>query len=229
MYFFQLSFFWKCQGSHENFTKQVVTVTCDRAKIQVISVYQSSTFPLTWNLCLDTCVNSIPSQKEIKELLLEYFMSHKVFIVFYFLFICSNWKKMKYEIRHFCAFLSLCEVKFSEKDVEVVLQKHFFTWIFQAKSPFRWVCNAKICMFMFCRIPGKTYMIIAFLTVGTMGLSNTSLGYLNYPTQVIFKCCKLIPVMIGGVFIQGKCLAIIWFFKKFLLWEAVIDGILYFF
>lgn len=47
-------------------------------------------------------------------------------------------------------------------------------------------------------------MIIAFLTVGTMGLSNTSLGYLNYPTQVIFKCCKLIPVMIGGVFIQGK-------------------------
>ncbi|ETE70687.1 Adenosine 3'-phospho 5'-phosphosulfate transporter 2, partial [Ophiophagus hannah] len=54
------------------------------------------------------------------------------------------------------------------------------------------------------RIPGKTYMIIAFLTVGTMGLSNTSLGYLNYPTQVIFKCCKLIPVMIGGDFIQGK-------------------------
>lgn len=54
------------------------------------------------------------------------------------------------------------------------------------------------------RIPGKTYMIIAFLTVGTMGLSNTSLGYLNYPTQVIFKCCKLIPVMIGGMFIQGE-------------------------
>ncbi|XP_059580422.1 adenosine 3'-phospho 5'-phosphosulfate transporter 2 isoform X2 [Alligator mississippiensis] len=54
------------------------------------------------------------------------------------------------------------------------------------------------------RIPGKTYMVIAFLTVATMGLSNTSLGYLNYPTQVIFKCCKLIPVMIGGVFIQGK-------------------------
>lgn len=37
-----------------------------------------------------------------------------------------------------------------------------------------------------------------------MGLSNTSLGYLNYPTQVIFKCCKLIPVMIGGMFIQGE-------------------------
>ncbi|KAK5619597.1 hypothetical protein CRENBAI_011801 [Crenichthys baileyi] len=46
------------------------------------------------------------------------------------------------------------------------------------------------------RIPGKTYMMIAFLTVGTMGLSNTSLGYLNYPTQGNVKlgmwvCCSL--------------------------------------
>lgn len=64
-------------------------------------------------------------------------------------------------------------------------------------------CSQYRASFIFSRIPGKTYMIIAFLTVGTMGLSNTSLGYLNYPTQVIFKCCKLIPVMIGGVFIQG--------------------------
>lgn len=24
------------------------------------------------------------------------------------------------------------------------------------------------------------------------------------PTQVIFKCCKLIPVLIGGILIQGK-------------------------
>lgn len=37
-----------------------------------------------------------------------------------------------------------------------------------------------------------------------MGFSNASLGYLNYPTQVIFKCCKLIPVMIGGILIQQK-------------------------
>lgn len=62
----------------------------------------------------------------------------------------------------------------------------------------------KVLKIVSSRIPGKTYMLIAFLTVGTMGLSNTSLGYLNYPTQVIFKCCKLIPVMLGGVFIQGK-------------------------
>lgn len=37
-----------------------------------------------------------------------------------------------------------------------------------------------------------------------MGFSNASLGYLNYPTQVIFKCCKLIPVMIGGILVQQK-------------------------
>jgi len=53
------------------------------------------------------------------------------------------------------------------------------------------------------RIPFKTYLLLAILTVATMGLSNSSLGYLNYPTQVIFKCCKLIPVLIGGIFIQG--------------------------
>ena len=45
------------------------------------------------------------------------------------------------------------------------------------------------------KIPYKLYALIAFLTVGTIGCSNTSLAFLNYPTQVIFKCCKLIPVM----------------------------------
>ncbi|GFS10397.1 adenosine 3'-phospho 5'-phosphosulfate transporter 2-like [Elysia marginata] len=53
------------------------------------------------------------------------------------------------------------------------------------------------------RIPLKMYLLLAFLTVATMGLSNTSVGYLNYPTQVIFKCCKLIPVLVGGILIQG--------------------------
>ncbi|XP_063235526.1 adenosine 3'-phospho 5'-phosphosulfate transporter 2 isoform X2 [Bacillus rossius redtenbacheri] len=37
-----------------------------------------------------------------------------------------------------------------------------------------------------------------------MGFSNSAVGYLNYPTQVIFKCCKLIPVLVGGVVIQKK-------------------------
>ncbi|KJH53075.1 UAA transporter family protein [Dictyocaulus viviparus] len=54
------------------------------------------------------------------------------------------------------------------------------------------------------RLPLKTYCLLAFFTVTTMGLSNASVGYLNYPTQVIFKCCKLVPVLIGGIIIQGK-------------------------
>lgn len=37
-----------------------------------------------------------------------------------------------------------------------------------------------------------------------MGLSNTSLQYLNYPTQLLFKSCKIIPVMIGGVVLLRK-------------------------
>ena len=31
-----------------------------------------------------------------------------------------------------------------------------------------------------------------------------SLQYLNYPTNVIFKSCKLIPVLIGEIVIQRK-------------------------
>lgn len=54
------------------------------------------------------------------------------------------------------------------------------------------------------KISIKTYLLLALLTVATMGFSNSSLGYLNYPTQVIFKCCKLIPVLIGGIILQGK-------------------------
>ncbi|XP_075552317.1 adenosine 3'-phospho 5'-phosphosulfate transporter 2 isoform X3 [Dermacentor variabilis] len=52
--------------------------------------------------------------------------------------------------------------------------------------------------------PLRTHLLLSVLTVGTIGLSNASLGYLNYPTQVLFKCCKLIPVLLGGVLIQGK-------------------------
>ena len=54
------------------------------------------------------------------------------------------------------------------------------------------------------RIPARSYAVLSVTTLTTMGFSNASLGYLNYPTQVIFKCCKLIPVLAGGILIQGK-------------------------
>ncbi|CAF0889261.1 unnamed protein product [Adineta steineri] len=50
----------------------------------------------------------------------------------------------------------------------------------------------------------RSYILLALLTVTTMGLSNYAVVYLNYPTQVMFKCCKLIPVLIGGILIQKK-------------------------
>ncbi|XP_063718798.1 adenosine 3'-phospho 5'-phosphosulfate transporter 2-like [Symsagittifera roscoffensis] len=72
------------------------------------------------------------------------------------------------------------------------------------------------------KIPMKMYFLLAFLTVATMGLSNTSLRYLNYPTQVIFKSCKLIPVMIGGIFMQKKTYKFVDYFAMFLLCSGLI-------
>jgi adenosine 3'-phospho 5'-phosphosulfate transporter B3 len=40
--------------------------------------------------------------------------------------------------------------------------------------------------------------------MATMGLSNTAVAYLNFPTFNMFKSCKLIPVMIGSSLILGK-------------------------
>ena len=54
------------------------------------------------------------------------------------------------------------------------------------------------------KIPIKTYFLLAFMVLMSMALYNFSLGYLNFPTYVLFKSCKLIPVMIGGILIQNK-------------------------
>ncbi|VDK40650.1 unnamed protein product [Taenia asiatica] len=52
--------------------------------------------------------------------------------------------------------------------------------------------------------PPWLYCSVGLTTTGTILLSNAAVVYLNYPTQVIFKCCKLIPVMVFSVVIQGK-------------------------
>lgn len=48
------------------------------------------------------------------------------------------------------------------------------------------------------------HWIIAVAMTVARGLTNVSLQYLNYPTQVIFKSMKLITVMIGSVFLLRK-------------------------
>lgn len=57
---------------------------------------------------------------------------------------------------------------------------------------------------LFDRAPLPTYAFIAIFTLGTMGLSNAAVMRLNYPTHMMFKSCKLIPVMIGSILILGK-------------------------
>ncbi|CAF2019230.1 unnamed protein product [Rotaria magnacalcarata] len=54
------------------------------------------------------------------------------------------------------------------------------------------------------KAPIHTYAIIALFTIATMGLSNAAVMRLNYPTHMMFKSCKLIPVMIGSMMILGK-------------------------
>jgi len=60
-------------------------------------------------------------------------------------------------------------------------------------------------MISFCyRTPIQTYAVIALFTIGTIGLSNAAVMRLNYPTHMMFKSCKLIPVMIGSMLILGN-------------------------
>jgi len=46
--------------------------------------------------------------------------------------------------------------------------------------------------------------IVAGIMTLSRGLTNVSLQYLNYPTQVIFKSMKLITVMIGSIVLLGR-------------------------
>jgi adenosine 3'-phospho 5'-phosphosulfate transporter B3 len=48
------------------------------------------------------------------------------------------------------------------------------------------------------------YLVLACSIVAASGFSNASLSYLNYPTQILFKSSKLIPVMLGSTLVLRK-------------------------
>mmetsp|Transcript_27308 Transcript_27308/g.44484 ORF Transcript_27308/g.44484 Transcript_27308/m.44484 type:complete len:457 (+) Transcript_27308:220-1590(+) len=48
------------------------------------------------------------------------------------------------------------------------------------------------------------YILIGSLHLGSMGFSTSALNYVNYPTQVVFKSSKIIPVMVAGLLVLGK-------------------------
>lgn len=50
----------------------------------------------------------------------------------------------------------------------------------------------------------KYFWYVALAMTFSRGLTNYSLQYLNYPTQVIFKSAKLLTIQIGSVFMLGK-------------------------
>ena len=49
--------------------------------------------------------------------------------------------------------------------------------------------------------PINRHLLVAAAMTASRGLTNVSLQFLNYPTQIIFKSMKLITVMIGSLFI----------------------------
>jgi solute carrier family 35 (adenosine 3'-phospho 5'-phosphosulfate transporter), member B3 len=52
--------------------------------------------------------------------------------------------------------------------------------------------------------PTSAYVVLAAFSVGTVGLSNASCDFLTYPTQVLFKSSKILPVMLMGTIILRK-------------------------
>jgi len=65
---------------------------------------------------------------------------------------------------------------------------------------------------------------IALSYVGAMLCSNEALKYVNYPTQALGKSCKMVPVMLFKVLIQGKKYTFFEYMNVF----AVAGGITYF-
>jgi len=50
----------------------------------------------------------------------------------------------------------------------------------------------------------KYYLFLGSSMVIGMGFGNESLAYLNYPTKILFKSCKLLVTMFVGVLLLGK-------------------------
>jgi adenosine 3'-phospho 5'-phosphosulfate transporter B3 len=52
--------------------------------------------------------------------------------------------------------------------------------------------------------PLKAYPLLTLCLLGSSALSNWALNYINFPTKVVFRSCKLIPTMIIATFINKR-------------------------
>mmetsp|Transcript_19900 Transcript_19900/g.32741 ORF Transcript_19900/g.32741 Transcript_19900/m.32741 type:complete len:352 (-) Transcript_19900:56-1111(-) len=93
-------------------------------------------------------------------------------------------------------------------------EKVFLVEGFQSHAFVSWLTAVTfaLCGFVECFLSGDLkrkatlieYAQLSVFTMGGMYLTNWSLKYLNYPTRVMFKSSKVIPVMGVGVVLQGK-------------------------
>ena len=54
------------------------------------------------------------------------------------------------------------------------------------------------------RAPWSTYFSLCFCLLVSSATSNIALAYINYPTKVVFRSCKLIPTMLIAVLYNNK-------------------------
>jgi len=54
------------------------------------------------------------------------------------------------------------------------------------------------------RAPWSAYFMLCFCLLISSATSNIALSYINYPTKVVFRSCKLIPTMIIAMVYNGK-------------------------
>jgi solute carrier family 35 (adenosine 3'-phospho 5'-phosphosulfate transporter), member B3 len=54
------------------------------------------------------------------------------------------------------------------------------------------------------RAPWSSYWMLCAMLLISSATSNIALGYINYPTKVVFRSCKLIPTMIIAVMYNKK-------------------------
>ena len=52
--------------------------------------------------------------------------------------------------------------------------------------------------------PISAYPLLTFCLMSSSSLSNLALNYINFPTKVVFRSCKLIPTMVVASIVHRK-------------------------
>jgi UDP-galactose transporter B1 len=71
-------------------------------------------------------------------------------------------------------------------------------------------------------IPYKDILYSGTSQMLAMAGSNEALRYVSYPTQVLGKSCKMVPVMAGGIVLGGKSYSMFEYFQVFLITAGVV-------